>query len=170
MSILRSFFGQPHRRYRDFQIVFALLTLNFSIPAVSYVVAPEIAHEQFSRIGEMFGGGAYTAPEPASRVWRYLGAANVMTLGLMCFLMQLNLRRNYVLLGPLTFLKAYNATLFAGGFAVTGYPAFLAIALFDFLTSAAFVFFSRRAYRAIEGRPDGELVPRPGWRADRCRT
>lgn len=159
--MLRDFLRQPARRYRDFQLVFTALTLNFALPAVSYVVAPEVAAEQISRINELLGGGPYTAPESASRVWRYLGAANVMTLALMCFLLQLDLRRYFVVLLPLTFLKAYNATLFLVGGLVTGAPALVAIAIFDYLTSAAFVFFSRRAHAEIRVLDDALLVPRP---------
>lgn len=164
MQFLSAFWSQPSSRYRNFQLVFTLLTLNFALPAVSYVVAPEIAAEQFSSINQLLGGGPYLAPESESRVWRYLGAANVMTLGLMCLLMQLDLRRYFVILLPLTFLKAYNATLYAGGYLTTGQPAFLAVAVFDYLTSALFVVFSRRAYADIGGRPDRDLVPPPGIR------
>ncbi|MCK6549093.1 hypothetical protein L6R52_24835 [Myxococcota bacterium] len=161
------FFSQPSRAYRDFQIAFTVLTLNFTLPALSYIFAPEIAAEQLSQINELLGGGPYTAPESESRVWRYLGSANVMTLGLMCFLLQLDLRRYYATLFPLTFLKAFNATLFVGGFITTGAPMFLAVAIFDYVTSVAFVFFARRAHRDVAARRDDALVPRP-WSARRA--
>ncbi len=151
MSWLRAFWTQPNRRYRDFQIVFTLLTLNFAIPAVSYVLAPQVATETFSRIGEILGGGPYRVPEHESRLWRYLGAGNVMTLAFMCALLQWDLRRYYPVLVPLTFLKACDATLLLSGYFATGYPAFVAAALFDYLTCAAFVFFARRGYAEIAG-------------------
>lgn len=165
-TFLRRFFAQPARRYRDFQIAFTILTLNFAIPAASYVVAPEVAVSQFSKIGALLGGGPYAhAPgEASSRLWRYLGAANVMTLAFMCLLLQLDLRRNYRVLLPLLFLKGFNATLFVGGFATTRYPAFLVVAFVDFLTTGAFAFFAVRARRDIEARSDGDLVPRPRGR------
>ena len=156
-----AFWRQPCRRYRDFQIAYTLLTLNFVLPAISYAVAPETAMEQLTWLNALLGGAPYTFPEAASRVWRYLGAANVMTLGLMCALLQLDLKRFYPVLVPLTFLKAYNATLFLFGFfAAPQYKVLLAVALFDYLTSAAFVFFARRARGEIEGF-SGALVPRP---------
>lgn len=161
MGALRAFWRQPSSAYRNFQIAFAILTLNFFLPAISYVVAPEIAQESFSDIGRVLGGGAYGFPEAQSRVWRYLGAANVMTLALMCFLMMRDLRRYYVLLWPLCFLKGYNAALFVAGWFSTGYPAFLAVGLFDFATVAAFVHFSRAAWRRMIARPDEPLVPAP---------
>jgi len=108
------------------------------------------------------GGALYNFPEASSRVWRYLGAANVMTLALMCFLMQWDLRKYRVLLFPLFFLKSYNATLFLFGYiAAPQYPAFLAVALFDYATSFAFWFFSTRAHRAIQSFDDVQLVPQP---------
>ncbi|MBI3185581.1 MAG: hypothetical protein HYZ28_25870 [Myxococcales bacterium] len=159
---MRRFLFQPNRRYRDFQLVFTLLTANFFFPALSYVLTPEIAAEQMGRINELLGGVAIEFPEAGNRFWRYLGAANVMTLALMCLLLQLNLRRFYVVLWPLTFLKAYNATLFLFGFlAAPGFRALLAVAIFDYLTSAAFVFFARRAHREIRGASEESLVPRP---------
>lgn len=162
MSGIGAFLGQKNRAYRDFQIVFTVLTLNFALPAMSYVVAPQMATRTISQVGEMLGGGPYTFPEEGSRLWRFLGAANVMTLALMCFLLQWNLRRYYATLLPLTFLKAYNASLFLADYLVgSHYPAFLAVAILDFVTSAAFVFFARRAHRAIADVPDADLVPRP---------
>lgn len=161
MDFLRRFFGQKHRRYRNFQLVFTFFTLNFAIPAVSYVVLPEKASETVTGIGRILGGGDWTVPEASSHLWRNLGAANVMTLGLMCFLLQWNLRRYRVVLFPLAFLKGYNATLMLLSFALTRYPAFLAIGLYDWLTTAGFLFFARRAHAEIAGVPDAELVPSP---------
>ncbi|MBI2378325.1 MAG: hypothetical protein HYV07_30275 [Deltaproteobacteria bacterium] len=164
MTSVRAFLGQRCREYRDFQIAFTLLTANFFFPAISYAIAPEIASEQVSRINEILGGGPYGDPgaEVSVRFWRFLGAANVMTLALMCFLMQLDLRKYFVVLLPLTFLKAYNAGLFFLGWVfVPEHRAFLAISVFDFLSALAFVLFSRRAKRAIADLPDSELIPKP---------
>lgn len=137
------------------------LAIHFAIPAVSYVVAPEMISAQFSQIAEILGAGPYTVPEAESRIWRYLGAANVMTLALMCALLQYNLRKFYVVLVPLVFLKGYNASLFLGDFLMTGHPAFLAVALWDFSNCWMFWFFSKRALADIAERADADLVPRP---------
>lgn len=162
MSWLARFWQQPCKPYRNFQIAFTLITLNFFLPAISYAVAPEIAAAEFQRINQILGGALYNFPEASSRVWRYLGAANVMTLALMCFLMQWDLRKYRILLFPLFFLKSYNATLFLFGYiAAPQYPAFLAVALFDYATSFAFWFFSTRAHRAIQSFDDVQLVPQP---------
>jgi hypothetical protein len=158
------FFRQPAGHYRNFQIVFLILTLNFAIPTLSYVFAPEVAVSQFLAINEALGGAAYpwAGAEVDSRLWRYLGAANVATLALMCLLLQINLRRFYAVLVPLTFMKALAATLWLAGFiAHPGYRVFLAAAILDYVTSAAFVIFAGRARRQIEGMDDAQLVPVP---------
>jgi hypothetical protein len=162
MGPLRSFFGQRCPAYRDFQVIFTILTLNFAIPSLSYLFAPAVAMDQFSQLNQLLGGPAYTKPELESHFWRYLGTANVMTLALMCFLLQWNLRKFYAVLVPLTFMKGTAATLWlVGFFANERVPAFLSGAILDYVTSAAFVFFSVRAYRQIKAVPDSDLVPSP---------
>lgn len=165
-GLLSSFWRQPCRRYRNFQLVFTMLTLNFVIPAITYATTPAQIGHTLVQVNELLGGAPYTFPEEGSRLWRYLGAANVMTLGLMCLLLQVNLRKWRPVLVPLAFLKAYNATLFLSGFvAAPQFPGLLAVALFDYLTTGLFLWFTPRAYAEIQGRPDEELVPRPRGRA-----
>jgi len=135
---------------RQFQIVFVLLALNFIIPAISYTFFPHVAVEGFLSLNTLLGGAEYTFPEAQSRVWRYLGAANVMTLGFMCTLLLANLRRFYPVLVPLTFMKGYAALAWLFGWiADPGARFFLAAAVFDALTCCAFVFFATRARRAL---------------------
>jgi len=165
MSWIVRFLKQPNGRYRDFQIVFTILTLNFVIPAFSYTFLPKVAVGQFLHINQVLGGHAYTFPEAGSRLWRYLGAANVMTLGFMCFLLQLDLRKYRAVLVPLVFMKFYAASMWLGGWIqAPEYPVLLAASILDYTTTAAFLFFGIRAMRQIAGRPDAELVPRP-WSA-----
>lgn len=156
------FLRQPSGRYRNFQIVFTILTLNFAIPTLTYIFAPQLAQEQFAALNLLLGGEPYTFPEAQSRFWRYLGAANVATLALMCGLLQWNLRRFFPVLLPLTFMKSLAASLWLAGFVATPeFPAFLAAALLDFASSAAFVWFAWRAHSDIEDLSDDELWPRP---------
>lgn len=137
--------------YRQFQVVFTILTLNFAIPTLSYIFAPQVAHDQFVLLNAMLGGAQYTFPEYGSAFWRYLGAANVATLAFMCALLQWDLRRFFPVLVPLTFMKALAATLWLAGFLQNPeWPAFLAAALLDYVTSAAFVFFATRAHRGLQ--------------------
>lgn len=143
-------------------MVFTLLTLNFVIPALGYTFSPRSAIDGFLRINDLLGGAPYAFPEAGSRVWRYLAAANVMTLGFCCLLLQVNLRRFYPVLIPLTFMKAYAAACWWGGFvAAPGYRFFLGAAVLDTVTCAAFVYFARAARAEIAGRPDADLVPAP---------
>jgi hypothetical protein len=162
VTALGAFWAQPCRRYRNFQIVFTVLTLNFVIPATIYTAAPEVALGQFLELNALLGGSAYNYPEAGSRVWRYLAAANVMTLGLSCLLLQLDLRRLYAVLYPLTFMKFYAAACWLVGWIhAPGYRFFLAAAILDFVTCAAFVGFATGAKREIDAHPDRPLVPRP---------
>jgi hypothetical protein len=162
MKGLIEFWKQPSAKYRNFQLAFTVLTLNFAIPTLSYVFAPEVTQEQFAALNEFLGGAPYTFPEAQSRFWRYLGAANVATLAFMCALLQWDLRRKFAVLTPLVFMKATAATLWLAGFIATPeYPAFLAAAILDYVTSGAFVFFAVRARRDIEDLDDDDLSPSP---------
>jgi hypothetical protein len=161
-----SFFRQPVSAYRDFQIVFTLLTLNFAIPTLGYVFAPELAAEQFRALNLSLGGADYSVPEASSHFWRYLGAANVGTLAFMCMLLQLDLDRFAPVLVPLCFMKGLAATLWLAGYLEhPEWPAFLAAAVLDYATTFAFAFFARRAQRALVRDPVARLVPRPLGRA-----
>lgn len=163
MKLFKRFLTQPASRYRIFQIVFTILTLNFAIPSISYILTPDAAIGQFASLNELLGGEVYTAPENDGFFWRYLGIANVMTLALMCFLLQIDLRRFFPVLLPLAFMKGSAATFWlAGFFAHTENPAFLAAAFLDYGTTAAFLFFAVRARREISRFDDRDLLPPPG--------
>lgn len=156
------FFQQPSRHYRSFQLVYALLALNFLIPAATYAWAPQLAVEQYLQANALLGGTAYLHHESDSHLWRYLAAANVMTLGVMCVLLMANLRRFYAVLWPLTFMKAFAALSWLGGFVQEPHtPVFLGAFLLDGVTCVAFVVFARRAHADIVAIPDEKLVPRP---------
>lgn len=159
---LQRFWTQPNRQYRNFQIVFTALTLNFAIPSLCYVVAPEASIGQFIQLNQLAGGAEYTFPESASRLWRYLGTANVATLALMCALLQMNLRKNLAVLLPLTFMKGMAATFFLCAFLATPqYRVFLVAGIFDLFTTAAFQIFAKRAFKQIQHELDESLVPQP---------
>lgn len=162
MTWLTLFWGQSCRPYRNFQVMFLILTLNFAIPSLVYVFAPQAAIDQWRAVNAALGGAPYPFPEAQSRIWRYLGSSNVMTLALMCFLLQVNLRRYRPILGTLIFLKMGTATLMLAGFlAAPQFPGLLAVAVLDYVTSAAFAYFAGGAHRAIAEVPDEDLVPAP---------
>lgn len=148
------------RSYRAFQIVYAFLTLNFVIPAISYIVAPEVTVATLDRVNRMLGGGPYPFVE-SGQVWHMLAVGNVMTLGAMCFMLLVDLRRFYPILPALAFLKGFSATYSAWIGATLHAPAFLAIAVLDGTTTVAMVFFAVRARRNMPRRsPIDETLER----------
>ena len=158
------FWAQPSAAYRNFQLAFTVLTLNFAIPALSYTFTPEQAVAGFMWVNTALGGAPYPFDENASALWRILAAGDVAALAFMCLLLQLDLRRFYPVLVPLGFVKGYNALGLAGLFLLhTDVPLFLAGFLLDGVTCASCFFFATRAHADILNRPVADLVPRPRW-------
>ena len=79
---------------RTFKVVYALVALNFILPAISYIVAPALALGTLDQVNRALGGGAYPFVE-SGQLWHMLGVGNVMTLGFMCLLLLVDLRRFY---------------------------------------------------------------------------
>lgn len=147
-AILASWRAAPPA-VRQFQAVFTFLTLNFLIPSVGYALAPEQAIDAFRGMGALLGAADYPVSEH-SLVWRTLGATNVATLGVMCLLLQLDLRRFYPVLWPLVFMKGSTALLFLGQYCFAlAYPGFLAVFFWDALAVVLMVGFAPRARRAL---------------------
>lgn len=133
---------------KAFHIVYTLLALNFIIPVITYAVAPSIAVGQFADIGKLFGI-TYTHTED-SVLWWVLAIANVSTLGFCCLLLQVNLKKYYVCLIPLIFLKSMASLGFLTVYIfVEQFPAYLAAFLFDGITVFLMWFFATRAYKEI---------------------
>ena len=78
--------GEAARAYRVFRWVYAFLTLNFVLPAISYIVEPDALVTSMDRINRVLGGGPY-APIESGQVWHMLAVGNVMRLGWMCGLL-----------------------------------------------------------------------------------
>jgi hypothetical protein len=133
---------------RSFRIVYAFLTLNFVLPAISYIVAPGAALASMNRINAALGG-APDAFTDAGHVWHMLAVGNVMTLGFLCGLLWLDLRRFYPALPALAFLKGFSALYSLAIGAAHGLPAFYAVFVLDGTTTAAMIFFAVRAHRAL---------------------
>jgi len=146
MSILTP--KNPQRAYRAFQVTYALLTLNFVLPAISYMAKPELTLKTLDDVNRLLGGGGYPFAE-SGQVWHMLACGNVMTLGFMCAILLLSLRRFYPVLPSLVFLKGFSATYatFIGFRHAT--PSFWAIGVLDGSTTLAMIFFAVRAHRAL---------------------
>ena len=131
-----------------FHIVYTILALNFFIPVISYAVDPSQMVTQFIGISEFFGVTGYPHSED-SVLWRVLAIANVTTLGFLCVLLQVNLKKWYLCLVPLVFLKGMASLGFLVAYIIEPYPSYLAACLFDALTVGLMWFFASRAYREI---------------------
>lgn len=140
------------RAYRTFRIVYAAIALNFVLPAISYIVAPRAAIDTLDRVNRLLGGGAYPFVESGS-LWHMLGVGNVMTLGFMCGLLFIDLRRFYPVLPALSFLKAFSAAYATWIGLSTACPAFVAIGVLDGSTTVAMIVFAVRAHRALDAMP-----------------
>lgn len=150
------------RAHRVFRIVYAIITLNFVIPAISYMVAPGMAIETLERINRALGGGPYPFAE-TGQLWHMLGTGNVMTLGFMCALLFVDVRRFYPVLPALAFLKAFSAAYATWIGFTHACPAFLAIGVLDGSTTVAMVYFAVRARRSLGDRssPSSPAAPSP---------
>ncbi|MSP93352.1 MAG: hypothetical protein EXR79_16425 [Myxococcales bacterium] len=137
---------------RAFHIVYTILALNFFLPSLAYIFAPDFAVGQFAGIGAMFGAGPYPHTED-SMLWKVLGIANVMTLAFVCVLLQLDLRKWLPCLAPLLFLKGMAAMGFLVAFVVEPYPSYLAGFLLDAVTCAAMWYFATAAHKELEASP-----------------
>ena len=161
--MLARFLSQENKDYRNMQIVFSLLTLNFLIPSLSYFFTPELAIQQFRALGAMLGGPEYPLTEE-SYLWRVLGAGNVFTLSFICLLLQLNVRRFPAAAPIFVVLKGFSALGFLYVYLVyIPYRVFLATFLWDGLAVFLVLRFGSRAFRSVlASSPEQEaaLVPR----------
>lgn len=158
-SWIGKFWNQPSRNYRNFQIVYTVLTLNFLMPAISYYVDRDETVARAERIGRLLGSGPLPASEE-SHLWWILGAGNVATLAFMCGLLQFNLRKYRPVLPALVVLKMASAIGFGVVFSKTRHRLFAAATALDSISSAAMVIFATRAYADVEAG-EVNLVPRP---------
>ena len=159
MHWLKRFWSQPNKRYRNFVIVYTLLALNFIVPAFTYYFDPDSAVSSFYSIGELFDSKQSATED--SYVWWILGAGNVMTLGVMCALLLINVLRFYPILPALVTLKGLSSLGFLVVFIAGPHnPTFLGAALLDGVTVFLMLWFAIRANRSANRDPSG-LVPRP---------
>lgn len=166
--MLARFLKQPNRTYRNMQIALSLLTLNFAIPSFIYLLAPENALEQFRQLGALFGAEQLPASEE-SHIWRVLAFSNVLTLALLCVLVQLNVRRFALAILVFAVLKGGSALGFLyTHLAVEAHPVFLAAFGWDGLAVFLVVFFGTRSLRSLRRDPAAvaQLVPRLRFEAE----
>lgn len=160
MGFISRFLSQPNTDYRNFQLVYGFLAVHFIVPGLGYLIHPDAAVAGFTRLGSLMGGEYYPLYE-VSYLWRILAGTNVLCLGFMCVMLQLDVKRHWPVLYPLVFMKGATALIFLLVYLFSlRYPAFLAITLWDGLNCVAFIFFGVRGlHAAMEG--ESLLVPRP---------
>lgn len=141
----------PETPWLPFRLVYLVLVLNFAIPALFYLFAPSFAVDRFEEVGRTLGDGLY--PMRAGELgfmWRVLASGNVMTLAFMCGLILWDVRKYYIVLVPLVFLKGFSALAYLGVFLFAlPYRGFLAIFALDSVTAIAMVVFARRAHALL---------------------
>jgi hypothetical protein len=144
---------------RAFRVVYVILVLNFLIPAISYMVRPDLVLANVDQINRLLGGGPYPVVE-SGQLWHMLGVGNVMTLAFMCALLLVDLRRFWPALPALAFLKGYSSLYSLWIAAAHHLPVFYAVFLLDGGTTLAMIVFATRAYRAMTG---AEPLPLFAW-------
>ena len=156
----RRFWSQPNKAYRNFHIAFFLLGLHFLIPSFMYAFNPQGAIGQLRMAGGLLGAEAYPFAEDGF-AWRILGAGNVFSLAFMCFLIESNVRRFYVVLIPLCVLKGYASLGFLVAYLFGyHYPPFLGIFIWDGVNVLMFLYFAQTAYWSLEEWGEQAAVPR----------
>jgi hypothetical protein len=142
------------------RLVFALLALNFLVPAVSYIVDPATAEQTLATINQALGGAAM--PAESGHLWHMLAVGNVMTLGFLCALLLVDLERFWPALPGLCFLKGFSAFYSLALGLAHDMPGFLAVFVLDGTSTVAMWFFASRAHRALQALP-AEERPLPLW-------
>jgi hypothetical protein len=136
------------RRWRfaasELRVVYALLAVFYGGLGVSYLADPGRAVRTFSRLNQLLGGG----PLPNIDVppWRYVTAAGMTTLALMCLMVVVDLRRNHPVILPAVFFKALNAVLWFVWFGQSDLPVFLAAGILDVILVVLMVVVAHRAH------------------------
>lgn len=142
--------ANPPRDVRLMQVVFGLLAIQFFIPSFGYLLMPDLAMSQADQIGRLLGGGPYPIADERGIIFRVLAAGNVFTLGFLCTMMAVDIKRYRALIPAFVVLKGYSAIgyLFTY-FVYLRHPLFPAIFFWDGLAAVLVVYFGRRALRAL---------------------
>ena len=62
-----------------FRLVYAVLVLNFLLPAISYIAAPHLTYQTLDQVNRLLGGGPYPAVE-SGHLWHMLGTGDHFAL------------------------------------------------------------------------------------------
>lgn len=128
--------------------IYAFISLQFVVPALSYAVQPSIAIDQLNHVSLLLGGAAITVHEHQGYPWHMLATGNVMTLGFMNALLAWDTRKYFGTLPGLLFLKGFSS-LYSLFLALTGGPRFFyGVFLLDGVTALVMAWAGPWAMRA----------------------
>ena len=176
----RTFQGGP-----VFVTGFATLTIFFAGLGLYYLANPSGAIRALSAANQRLGGVPITAVDVVA--WRYTAAVGMITLGVMCFMVLRDLRRNSSMLVPAVFFKACDIVLLVRYYLLhTRVPACLEFAAMDAVLIAAMIGLAmpaRQRLVASDDEPLDRASPRAGdrvmsgwfrferrWRDELCRA
>ena len=134
-----------------FLAVFGCFAALYTGLGVLYLTDPARAFDGFSRANRWLGGVSLAAPDVPP--WRYVTAIGMITLGLMCLMLAVDLRRNYPVLVPAAFFKLFNAVLWFAYYEEAGFQVFLAAGLLDVVMVGVMVAVAVRARRRLDEAP-----------------
>jgi hypothetical protein len=155
-----TFFNQPCKSFRNFQMVFVVLTLMFTSSTITYTLMPAMTMESFSTINQILGGGELQLPDSESQFWRLLGCGNVAALMLCCLLLLINIKRFYPVVYPLLLMKGFVGFSWLYIYLQdTSIPFFGVAAGLDVLTFFVILYFPRKAMDALKEADESTLIP-----------
>jgi hypothetical protein len=164
-----------HRAFEGgavFVVGFATLAAFFSGLGVYYLANPRGAIAALSTTNQHLGGIAIVVVDVVA--WRYTAAVGMITLGVMCLLVLVDLRRNSTMLIPAVFFKGFDVVLLVRYSALhPRVPACLEFAFMDVVLVAAMIGLAVPARRRLvtsdrsSDTPSGDegLTDRPGEKA-----
>jgi hypothetical protein len=131
-----------------FTVTYAALTVFYGGLGFSYLFDSARSVKHFSQLDELLGGAKIPNVDVAP--WRYATVMGMLTLGLMCLMLLIDLRRNYPLLVPAVFFKAVNAVLWFVYWRQSDLPVFLFAGLVDVGLVVLMIVVARRAYARLD--------------------
>jgi hypothetical protein len=139
-----------------FVVGFATLAVFFGGLGIYYLANPSGSIRALSVANQRLGGISITVVDVT--VWRYTAAIGMITLGVMCFMVLRDLRRNSSMLVPAVLFKAFDIALLVRYYLLhTRVPACLEFAAMDVVLIAAMVGLAMPARRRLVAR-DAEPV------------
>ena len=121
-----------------FAVGYATLTALFSGLGLYYLANPNGAIRALSTTNQRLGGIPIVVVDVPA--WRYTAAVGMITLGVMCLLVLVDLRRNSTMLIPAVFFKSFDIVLLVRYSALhPRVPACLEFAAIDVVLIAAMI-------------------------------